>query len=176
MVLATPVYLIARVIFIKAKGKKTNWYHEVVLFILIIFIVGLASQTVIPKFKFDATGIKVVKTGTHKTNLIPFKVLFVTYNEVIVKGNINHFLINFLGNIIVFIPFGFFIPLLWKVSNKKVVFIGFCFSLFIEISQLFLTRYTDVDDLILNTIGVLIGLFMYKYFYRNFRSFVLKLK
>ena len=64
-----------------------------------------------------------------------------------------YFLINFLGNIIMFMPFGLFIPYLWGISGKKTILIGFSSSLFIEFCQLFLSRGTDVDDLILNTLG-----------------------
>ena len=117
-----------------------------------------------------------MKSGIHETNLIPFKVIVETYNEVFVNGYFNYFLINFLGNIIMFMPIGFFIPLLWNVSNKKVVIIGFCFSLFIEICQLFLTRGTDVDDLMLNTIGVILGLLLYRLLYKKFKSFLVKFR
>lgn len=49
-----------------------------------------------------------------------------------------------------------------ETRRKKVLMIGFCSSLFIETSQLFLRRGTDVDDLILNTLGVYLGLVLYK--------------
>ena len=112
----------------------------------------------------------------HGTNLIPFLVFVETFNEVFVNGNINYFLINFVGNIVMFIPFGLFIPLLWKTSGKKTVFIGFCVSLFVEISQLFLTRGTDIDDLMLNTTGVLLGLLLYKVISNNFKGFISKIR
>ena len=121
-------------------------------------------------------GVTIVQTGKSEINLIPFKVIFDTYREVIQNGYINYFIINFLGNIIMFMPIGFFIPLLWNVSNKKVVIIGFCFSLFIEICQLFLTRGTDVDDLMLNTIGVILGLLLYRFLYKKFKSFLVKFR
>ena len=79
-----------------------NWYHEITLFLFVIFIVGLASQTVIPKIEFGVDGFGIVQNGIHNTNLIPFKVLTETYNEVFVNGNVNYFIINFLGNIILF--------------------------------------------------------------------------
>ncbi len=176
MIITIPIYLISRIIFIKSKSKKINWYHEITLFIFVLFTVGLSSQTIIPKFEFGVIGFNVVQNGIHETNLIPFKVLFETYNEVFVNGYINYFLINFLGNIILFIPIGFFIPLLWNVSNKKVILIGFCSSLFIEICQLFLTRGTDIDDVILNTTGVLIGLFLYKIVYKHLNNFIVKFR
>lgn len=174
MILTIPIYLIVRFIFFKSKNRKVNWYHEVVLFLFVIFIGGLASQTIIPKFELRIEGFKIVKSRIHETNLIPFKVLFETYKEVFVNGHINYFLINFLGNIIIFIPFGFIIPLLWNVSNTKVIIIGFCSSLFIEICQLFLARGTDIDDLMLNTFGVIIGLLIYKLLIRKNKQFINK--
>ena len=50
-----------------------------------------------------------------------------------------------------FIPIGFFIKLLYKINDKKVLIIGFLISLLIEITQIFTGRETDIDDLILNT-------------------------
>lgn len=176
MVISIPIYLVIRFIIFKTKKKKTNWYHEIGLFVFVLFIVGLASQTIIPKFEFGINGFGIVKNGIHKTNLIPFKVLFETYNEVFVNGYVNYFLINFLGNIIMFMPIGFFIPLLWKLSNKKIIAIGFCSSLFIEFCQLFLARGTDIDDLVLNTIGVCLGLLVYKFLYKNFKNFIIKFR
>ena len=75
-----------------------------------------------------------------------------------------------------FMPIGFFIPLLWKVSNRKVIIIGFGSSLFIEICQLFLTRGTDVDDLILNTIGTILGLLLYRFLYKKFKDWIIKFR
>ena len=176
MIITVPIYLIIRFILLNKNKSKVNWYREISLFIFVLFIVGLSSQTIIPKFENGVNGFSIVKSGIHETNLIPFKVIVETYNEVFVNGYFNYFLINFLGNIIMFMPIGFFIPLLWNVSNKKVVIIGFCSSLFIEICQLFLTRGTDVDDLMLNTIGVILGLLLYRFLYKKFKSFLVKFR
>ena len=176
MIISIPIYLIIRFIVLNKNKKKINWYREVAMFIFAIFLMGLASQTIIPKFEFGMNGFSIVKSGIHKTNLIPFKVLFETYNEVFVNGYINYFLINFLGNIIMFMPIGFFIALLWNLSNKKIIAIGFCLSLFIEICQLFLTRGTDIDDLILNTIGTILGLLLYRVLYKKVKNFMIKFR
>ena len=174
MMLAVPVYLVGRLVFCKTKKVKINWYREVTLFAFVIFLVGLASQTIIPKFETGVNGFNIVRSGIHETNLIPFKVLFETYQEVFVNGYINYFLINFLGNIILFIPFGLIVPLLWKTSTVKTILIGFCSSLFIEICQLFLTRGTDIDDLMLNTTGVLLGILVIKFLQKYCKSLVEK--
>lgn len=68
----------------------------------------------------------------------------------------------FLGNIGMFLPVGFFPALLgWKPRWWKALLTGFCLSLGIEILQLFIDRGTDLDDLILNTVGTLCGYGLY---------------
>lgn len=176
MLIVLPVYLLVRFIIVKNSCKKINWYHESGLLLLFLFIVGLLSQAVIPRIEYDSSGFRVISSGVHRTNLIPFKVFGDTYNEVFVNGNINYFLINFLGNIIMFMPVGFLNFLLWDLSYKFVIVVGFSLSFFIEFCQLFLARGTDVDDLILNTIGVIFGLLLYKVLYRKFRNFMIKFR
>ena len=65
-------------------------------------------------------------------------------------------LYNVIGNILLFIPLGFCIPLFFNKKNKlsKVILYGFTASLIIEVLQLF-TPYniTDIDDIIFNTFG-----------------------
>lgn len=176
MVLSMPVYLIVRIIILKRKSAKINWYHEAGAFLFAVFLVGLASQTVIPKFEFGNVQFNVVNNGLHKTNIIPFRVFLETWIEVFKYGNTSYFIINFLGNVLMFVPIGFFLPLLWSVSGKKVVLMGGCISLFIEITQLLLPRGTDVDDLILNTAGTVLGLLLYKLLSLILGNFFLKFK
>ena len=69
---------------------------------------------------------------------------------------------NILGmflNIVMFIPFGAFLPIYFKQFRKwkRTVLAGFLMSLSIEIVQLFTLRATDVDDLIMNTLGAFVG-------------------
>ena len=89
-------------------------------------------------------------------NLIPF---------LDVLHDAGPFLKNFSLNILLFVPLGFLLPLLWngQVSTlKKALCYGLAFSCFIELAQLFTFRMTDVDDLIANTAGALLGFLLYK--------------
>ena len=85
------------------------------------------------------------------------------------------FLINLVGNVVVFMPFGFLVPVMYREQRKDVVYrghyfrsmlfvllLGFLFSLVIEFIQL-VTKVGcfDVDDLLLNTSGVLLGYIIY---------------
>ena len=67
-------------------------------------------------------------------------------------------------NIILFIPLGFFLPLLYKNYDKigKIALIGFLISASIEIVQMFGCGATDINDLITNTIGACLGFCIYK--------------
>ena len=66
-------------------------------------------------------------------------------------------------NVLLFIPFGFFLPILWeKFRNvKRTIVAGLLTTLFIEISQLFTGRATDIDDVITNFLGGLIGYILF---------------
>lgn len=85
------------------------------------------------------------------------------------------FLINLVGNVVVFMPFGFLVPVMYREQRKGVcfrghyfrsflfvTFLGFLFSLVIETIQL-VTKVGcfDVDDLFLNTSGVILGYIIY---------------
>ena len=116
----------------------------------------------------------VVRVG--EINLIPFRVVERTYREAFINGIRSYFYINFLGNILLFVPFGFLVPLLWNMTNGKVILYGCLASVFIEVCQLFLQRSTDVDDVILNTIGAAIGLLLFCLFRRIAKDHALRLR
>lgn len=80
------------------------------------------------------------------------------------------FLYLFIGNLIWFVPLGLVLPALLP-CGWKVVGYGFLLSLAIEFSQLmFGTGYTEVEDLILNTLGCAIGYGLYLLICRLFRK------
>lgn len=66
----------------------------------------------------------------------------------------------FIENILMFIPFGFLLPLVVKRARKMIVCVGFGFavSCMIELSQLVTQRgYCQLDDVVTNTMGTLAG-------------------
>lgn len=73
-------------------------------------------------------------------------------------------LTGYLLNVLLFLPLGVLLPLIWKAWGKvgRVLCIGAGFSFLIEASQLLNNRSTDVDDLILNTLGAFVGFLLYK--------------
>lgn len=76
---------------------------------------------------------------------------------------------NILGNIIMMMPLGFLLPFFFKNLRKWywIGLIGGALSLLIEGSQLFLCRGTDIDDVLLNLTGAVIGYYIWKLFWRK---------
>ena len=81
-------------------------------------------------------------------------------------------IVGYLLNIVLFIPFGFLTPIIWRRMNKltNVIGAGFFFTGLIEISQLLNNRATDVDDIILNLSGAVVGFGLFKVWERLTKS------
>lgn len=94
-------------------------------------------------------------------NYIPFAVI----SNIIETKTFGVSIYNILGNIVLFVPFGLLLPLKYKTINTfvKCLLVGCTFSVGVEICQLILPlRQTDIDDVILNTLGTGIGYCLYK--------------
>ena len=113
--------------------KKTAAYIILILYLTAMcFLVGFPS----------VTGIKI----GWSYNFIPF------------YGMLNDITNSYL-NILLFIPLGIFVPCLWPEyrSMMKTVGLGLMTSLGIEILQIFTFRATDINDVITNVAGTMIG-------------------
>lgn len=101
-------------------------------------------------------------------NLVPFK----TINMYITFADYFHFKVwftNLFGNVLAFMPFGFFLPIAFKKLRNflLITFLSFLFSLFVETMQLtFHVGGFDVDDILLNTIGGFFGYLVFKLIYK----------
>lgn len=138
-----------------SKNKHKLWVGIVFVIYLIMLVYFM--------FFAEVLGRSTTSTS-YNYNLIPFKEIsrFIKYSGIL---GIKAVAANLLGNVIAFIPFGLFLP---GMINNRFGYIGMFFlsldlSLVIEISQL-ITKVGsfDVDDLILNTIGGVIGYCIYR--------------
>lgn len=75
------------------------------------------------------------------------------------------------ANLLLFVPLGFFLRLLWNRSVSNTALTGFAFSLLIEISQLFNRRSTDIDDLLTNTLGAVLGCMLCMFVVKNNKKY-----
>ncbi len=98
------------------------------------------------------------------TNFVPFETIlrYINYSQYF---NWDIIIINLLGNLLIFTPMGFLLPLLSKKFRKAwvIICLGFFSSLVVETIQfIFTVGSADIDDLILNTIGAWLGYLAYK--------------
>ena len=125
--------------------------RELVLALFLMYCGGMATLTLLP-LEY-AKYLKILREGLPD---VPFfhvgKVSVAPMAKMFNDG------FTFLANIIMFMPFGFCPALLWRNSRwYRALGIALLISENIECWQLFIGRTFDVDDLILNLIGVMLG-------------------
>ncbi|MDE6627578.1 MAG: VanZ family protein, partial [Lachnospiraceae bacterium] len=119
---------------------------------------------------FFVDGKFLIEVSTYNArglNIIPFKTIlnYLTgANDFYGDDNMTIRIVNLLGNICLFVPFGFLFPMVFdKFSKIQITLLfGILLSVFIEIMQFFIERSSDIDDTILNCIGVFLGYMCYK--------------
>ncbi|HSO57733.1 MAG TPA: VanZ family protein [Paenisporosarcina sp.] len=172
MVIILPVIIVIRIFQIIKSGKKTRVFRELGIILFFMFLTGLLSQTILPAVSIQGGSIKLINGDHQAINLEPFRVISETYNAIKYLNLWQPFFINFVGNIVMFIPIGVLLPLLWKRFDRawRTIGTGFLLSVSIELLQLPQMRSSDVDDLWLNTLGASIGYILYKKFLNNFKK------
>ena len=114
-------------------SRRTACYLVMSLYLAAVdAVVGLPSLLYI---RFD-----------QNINLVPFAYMFSDYR-------------NSLLNVLLFVPLGLFLPVLWKQFHSFfwTTLFGLGFSLSIELLQLLTLRATDINDLMTNTAGTILG-------------------
>lgn len=99
-------------------------------------------------------------------NLEPFHTIKLFWNVLDREEYRRLAIINLGGNIGMFIPLGFFLPLLWKGLRKwwRTWLAVLSIMLMVELTQLFTLRGSfDVDDLILNLTGAAMGYVVFRW-------------
>lgn len=170
-IISIPIYIIFLIILI---WKKVVIKKTILNSLFYFYVIILLAVTIFP---IPVQWLKEIWTYGGDNNFIPFvSILSILSNDnltVIIKMK------QIIGNIILFIPMGFFIPLIWKSMNyfKKALLIGILYSIWVELAQHIISlllwfnyKVTDVDDILLNTFWFIMGFFFYKLFVWSFRS------
>lgn len=144
------------------RGQRAGSARESALLLCFMFTAGLLALTLTPAGFWTSVlqgqRPELPQAFQGGINLIPFRRSWELLCFYVRHDLWEAVLINFPGNILMFAPIGLFAALL---SDKprwwKGTLWAFALSLFIETFQLFVSRGTDVDDLILNALGGLLG-------------------
>ena len=137
-----------RIAYLLVNREKFVFYKEMLYLFFMLYILVLF---------YIVTYQDPVSNEISGYNLMPFKEMF-RYDF-----GTPLFYRNIIGNLLLFVPFGIFIPYYLKRASIIVILILSIISSFvIELSQrLIIGRVFDVDDIILNVIGSMIGYLIY---------------
>lgn len=144
LVIFMVVLITIRIAYLKTNKKEFIFYKEVLSLIFIIYLLLLFE------FVTNSDG------GNSGVNLVPFTEIF----RYSLTSEL--FLFNVVGNILVFLPFGYFASAYIKSKSVgQMALITFITSLTIELIQYRTGRIFDIDDIILNVLGGILGFLLY---------------
>ena len=146
----------SRVVKRRITLKIIWWIYIIMLFLLVVIKFHGSTSAIISRIE------RYSLPGSINYNLIPFRSISVQL-ESISEGWARY---NLLGNIVPFMPFGFLLPIAFRKINLfwKVIGVGFVVDLSIEVFQ-YITKIGsfDVDDIILNMIGIVLGYLLMRF-------------
>lgn len=143
------------------KNKRLDWKRELQLLLVYICIVVIVRFTFCPFGKVDG---KIQPLVFDAEKMLPFRINLLPFVYMVDYEIMSEAILNFVGNTLMFVPVGIVYPIVYKRldTHKKVIAAGVGFSLAIEILQLpFYDRVSDIDDLILNSLGYVLGYLIY---------------
>ena len=138
------VYITLRGFYLFKGSKKVVIHKEILSLIFVLYVICLYYI------------LTYQDVGFGGVNLVPFKEMF-RYSFGSYK-----FIKNIVGNILLFIPFGFFVS--YYLNNKKTLvslISAFVVSACAEAIQYHIGRVFDIDDIILNVFGGFLGYLLY---------------
>ena len=146
----TELYAVALLAFVFRRPileYRKNVWLKILLIMLAMYMAQLFYTLLSPVYFF-----RRFRFSAERINPVPFRVFS--------EWRAHPF--NFFGNVLLFMPLGFFEVLLHPSFTRKMQLalsaaIAFLLSLFVEFAQCFTWRVPDVDDLILNTLGSVLG-------------------
>ena len=156
----TALWILVRALVCK-KTSTFRWKREVQLMLVYICIVVVTRFTFFP---FSKVGGRIQPLIFDAANALNFRINLLPFIYLMDYEVRREALINVIGNTAMFIPLGIIWPICFKELNthRKVIAAGVGYSLLIEIIQLpFYDRVSDIDDLILNSVGFLMGYGIY---------------
>lgn len=145
LIISIVIMVSTRLTFLLKEKQKIVIYKELLMLCFAIYILCLFQ---VVTFQDDVTW--------SSNNFIPFR--------EILRYNITSRLFwkNVIGNMIMFLPFGFFISYYLKVEKPTLpLILTLIASISIEIVQMIIGRVFDVDDIILNLLGGTIGYYIF---------------
>ena len=168
------VFSMVRVKFFSHRKINSSGFREFLLSLFAGYLAFLVIMLFTPNSYIANSGINLtnenfdfvgnfkdrITSGAWGVNLVPFR----TIKNYIKYSGFLHTMTNIMGNVIIFVPFGILLPEIFSKTRNilKILGITFATSFFVEFIQFFIGRSVDIDDLMLNVLGSVIGYFIWK--------------
>lgn len=159
------IYAVYRCIRIKKQQLSVKWGIEILRWLFVCYLTGLVNLTLVPSnlwshiwaliyVGYSGTQIELFN-GTFNFTPTIFKIIS---GELTFGSWVKTMLV---GNFLMFVPMGLFLPFVsTKINGKSILKIAVIIPVAVEIIQPIVGRSFDVDDLILNFIGIVVGYFI----------------
>lgn len=156
------IYLVTCFCRCKSNGNRLS-KHEVIKFFFVCYLTGLISLILVPNHFWTAMwfylfngypGCEIGPLLVPNFNLIP---VFIQYIQgTVALGEwVKQMLIL---NLLMFLPMGIFLSLLFnKINGKSIAITSIVISLIVELLQPIIGRSFDIDDIIMNSLGIVLG-------------------
>ncbi len=154
------VWLLIRLV-VWIHQKRIIWKREALLLLMYINLAIIIRFSFFPR---DLVNGHIQPLIFDAKVAFPFRINIIPLVNLFQYDSVRDVIWNVVGNTAMFIPTGIILPIIYRKMDYfgKVIAAGAFISLCIELMQLpFATRVTDIDDLILNTLGVMIGYGIY---------------
>jgi glycopeptide antibiotics resistance protein len=137
-------------------AKRTRWLAAFALTLYSAILIRLVVFKAIPTIRLGHLRLRFAGTHTGPGNFVPFKSIV---PQLLGRGNHLVDMVNLIGNIVLFMPIGLLAPLVFRsISWQRALTLGVVIGLTFEVMEIaFRVGIFDVDDVILNAFGVLLG-------------------
>ena len=146
ILIITVILSSVRITYIILHKKEFILYKELMMLGFLIYVMCLFHVVTFQDVSWSSS------------NFIPFKEMF----RYPIFSNM--FYRNVIGNMMMFVPYGFFISSFLKLNKTSIILLlSLLVSLTIETTQSIIGRVFDVDDILLNVLGGFIGYLLYRF-------------
>lgn len=157
---ALPIWLLLRGgwLLLRRPRRRPRPLRELAMGLFAIFMAGILYMALEGQWAAPAEmlqrGLERLRT-LEKIHLVPFHTIGPQLRALPAITSVT----QLLGNILLFAPWGFFLPLLWPRLRRPLTLVGMALLLTcsIEFTQLFINRFVEVDDVMLNFLGSMLG-------------------
>ena len=157
---ALPLWMAVRVLwhFLHKPRRKPRLLREITLALFAVFMAGIMTMALDGQWAAPGDMIQSAAERIRTGDRIHLRPLQTIWPQLCALPETSA-ATQLLGNTLLFAPWGFFLPLLWPRFRSlfRMMCMALLLTLTIECTQLFINRYVEIDDVMLNFLGSMLG-------------------